>query len=151
MKCKYCGSEMLEGAIYCEHCGKPVQMVPDYNVFDDEVLPSLVSDEEKKKLNNENAASSAAENEGASQKADRKASAPAKSVKKRTMVLSCIAIAALALIVFGTFYVNTPGYQTRAGDKAYAAADYAGAADHYINALSAHDTDADLLAAVGDC
>ena len=62
MKCKYCGSEMLEGAIYCEHCGKPVQMVPDYNVFDDEVLPSLVSDEEKKKKNNENAASSAAEN-----------------------------------------------------------------------------------------
>ncbi|MEE3480673.1 MAG: chitobiase/beta-hexosaminidase C-terminal domain-containing protein [Lachnospiraceae bacterium] len=151
MKCKYCGNEMPEGAIYCEHCGKPVQMVPDYNAFDDEVLPSLVSDEAANRKNNVNSlVSSAGTSEGDTSAAN-KASAPAKPAKKRTMVLSCIAIAVLAVILFASYYVNTPGYQKGAGDKAYAAADYSAAASHYLNALSSHDTDAALLAALGDC
>ncbi len=156
MKCKYCGNEMPEGAIYCERCGKPLQMVPDYNAFDDEVLPSLVSDgadRKKKKENEKDRVSSpaAGKEDAGKEPSGAKTQAPVKAVRKRTMVFSCIAIALLALILFVTYYVNTPGYQTGAGDKAYAAKDYSGALTHYMNALSSHDTDAALLASAGDC
>ena len=41
MKCAYCGAELMEGSLYCNNCGKAVQIVPDYNEFDD-YLDNLV-------------------------------------------------------------------------------------------------------------
>lgn len=35
MKCIYCGKELAEGELFCPACGKAVQIVPDYNVYDD--------------------------------------------------------------------------------------------------------------------
>lgn len=35
MRCQVCGSEIPEGKIYCEQCGTPIQMVPDYNPAED--------------------------------------------------------------------------------------------------------------------
>lgn len=35
MRCRYCGYEIPKGELYCERCGKEVQMVPDYNPLDD--------------------------------------------------------------------------------------------------------------------
>ena len=36
MKCIYCGKELAEGELFCPACGKAVQIVPDYNVYDDD-------------------------------------------------------------------------------------------------------------------
>ena len=30
MKCPNCGSEMAEGNLYCEKCGKDIHIVPDF-------------------------------------------------------------------------------------------------------------------------
>lgn len=30
MKCPICGAEMLEGHLYCEHCGEDIHIVPDF-------------------------------------------------------------------------------------------------------------------------
>lgn len=35
MKCQKCGAEIPDNKIYCEKCGSPIQMVPDYNPVDD--------------------------------------------------------------------------------------------------------------------
>lgn len=35
MKCVNCGADITEGSLYCNKCGKPIQIVPDYNEFDD--------------------------------------------------------------------------------------------------------------------
>lgn len=35
MKCKYCGAIIPDGVVYCEVCGKEVQIVPDYNPLED--------------------------------------------------------------------------------------------------------------------
>ena len=35
MKCRYCGYEIPDGELYCEHCGKEVRIVPDYNPLED--------------------------------------------------------------------------------------------------------------------
>ena len=30
MKCPNCGEEMTDGALYCEHCGEDIHIVPDF-------------------------------------------------------------------------------------------------------------------------
>ena len=35
MKCRYCGKEIPEGALYCKACGREVFIVPEYNPLDD--------------------------------------------------------------------------------------------------------------------
>ena len=35
MRCANCGNELKAGSLYCDVCGHPVQIVPDYNEFDD--------------------------------------------------------------------------------------------------------------------
>lgn len=46
MKCANCGNELRDGCIYCSNCGKEAQIVPDYNVFEDEFLNSLILETE---------------------------------------------------------------------------------------------------------
>ena len=38
MQCPYCGAQLETGNVYCEVCGKEVQIVPDYDSIVDEVL-----------------------------------------------------------------------------------------------------------------
>lgn len=35
MKCRNCGADIPDGKIYCEKCGKAIQMVPDYSPEED--------------------------------------------------------------------------------------------------------------------
>lgn len=46
MRCANCGNELKEGGLYCEACGHPVQIVPDYNEFDD-YLDNLVGNDDR--------------------------------------------------------------------------------------------------------
>lgn len=45
MICKKCGSEIKLGNIYCSNCGQEVQMVPDFNVMDDDFSVNFSSEE----------------------------------------------------------------------------------------------------------
>lgn len=51
MKCTKCGKEIISGNIYCSHCGNEVQIVPDYNVMEDELFLNVM--EQKNKYVNE--------------------------------------------------------------------------------------------------
>ena len=46
MRCANCGNELKEGSLYCDACGHPVQIVPDYNEFDD-YLDNLVGNDDR--------------------------------------------------------------------------------------------------------
>lgn len=48
MKCIYCGEELKEGSLYCPKCGKAVQIVPDYNIYDDDYLNQVLTEESQK-------------------------------------------------------------------------------------------------------
>ncbi len=50
MKCIYCGKELAEGELFCPACGKAVQIVPDYNVYDDDYLKEVLAQENPKSL-----------------------------------------------------------------------------------------------------
>ena len=45
MKCIYCGNELKEGSLFCPYCGKEVQIVPDYNIYDDDYLKAVLAQE----------------------------------------------------------------------------------------------------------
>lgn len=47
MKCAKCGAELKVGSVYCQCCGQPAQIVPDYNILEDDFIVSIL-DEKKK-------------------------------------------------------------------------------------------------------
>ncbi|SES71709.1 zinc-ribbon domain-containing protein [Pseudobutyrivibrio sp. C4] len=49
MKCKKCGAEIENGLMYCPSCGESIQLVPDYNVLEEELLSKVVEDKNKSK------------------------------------------------------------------------------------------------------
>lgn len=49
MKCAKCGAELKVGSVYCANCGETAQIVPDYNLLEDEFIVSIL-DEKKKNI-----------------------------------------------------------------------------------------------------
>ena len=47
MKCEKCGANIPQGYVYCSVCGSEVQLVPDYNFLDEDLLGSIVQGELK--------------------------------------------------------------------------------------------------------
>lgn len=47
MICKKCGAEIPKGYVYCSVCGAEVQLVPDYNLLDEDLLGGIVQKEAK--------------------------------------------------------------------------------------------------------
>lgn len=43
MICSKCGAQIPKGKIYCSVCGADVQLVPDYNYLEDDMLSAIVS------------------------------------------------------------------------------------------------------------
>lgn len=50
MKCTKCGTELEQGQLFCPKCGNEVQIVPDYNLMEDDIA-EILSRNEKQKLN----------------------------------------------------------------------------------------------------
>ncbi|MCR5416568.1 MAG: chitobiase/beta-hexosaminidase C-terminal domain-containing protein [Pseudobutyrivibrio sp.] len=49
MKCKNCGEEIESGLVYCPKCGESIQLVPDYDELEEELLYKVVEDKKKAK------------------------------------------------------------------------------------------------------
>ena len=42
MICPFCEAKIEEGSIFCNNCGKTIQLVPDYNPLEDDFLPEML-------------------------------------------------------------------------------------------------------------
>ena len=51
MICKKCGAEIESGLVYCPSCGESIQLVPNYDVVEEELLSRVVEDKDKAKNN----------------------------------------------------------------------------------------------------
>lgn len=51
MNCKKCGAEIESGFLYCPKCGESIQLVPNYDVLEEELLSRVVEDKDKAKDN----------------------------------------------------------------------------------------------------
>lgn len=140
MKCIYCGEELKEGSLYCPKCGKAVQIVPDYNIYDDDYLNQVLTEESP--------AFSVSEEE--SEKEGRPASMSNGHPKKKTLnrqqkkiillVLGVVCVLIFALLILGAAirsnHANSFDYQVGLAEKAQRAGDTENAIAYYENALA---------------
>lgn len=106
MKCSKCGAEIRVGSVYCQACGEPAQIVPDYNILEDDFLVSIL-DEKKKE-------------EEAKKKAEVQEEKPEKPKKiwddKRFRIGMIAAVIALAVGIIGTLvFLTSYGHYVNKG------------------------------------
>lgn len=137
MKCMYCNTELKEGSVYCERCGKEAQIVQNIEAFEDEYLTGILEKGQQKK-------------KPVSDEARRKkqeALRREQEKKKKMTRLIIFSVIMLFLIVIGVaigFYVkytidmehaNSYDYQLSLANNAYASGDIKGSIVYYENAL----------------
>ena len=131
MKCANCGNELPEGKLYCEKCGKAVQMVPDYDEFSNDIIPSMVARQEAKEFFSPTLQKEP--DPGKEQEIKKKKKKPySKIVTAATLVSICIC----ALIVFFAIrYTMSYEYTFNRASDAYLSGDYESAIALYLDAI----------------
>ena len=142
MKCIYCGKELAEGELFCPACGKAVQIVPDYNVYDDDYLKEVLAQENQKKPATTGTGKKTASVTSTAQPSG-KGKDP-KQKKKQMMiiggVIAVICVLILVLVLVGTGiqkkHANSFDYQVSLAEEAYKKGNTDDAITYYENALS---------------
>lgn len=161
MKCENCGAELREGSVYCMVCGKPVQIVPDYNAFDD-YLDNLVGEDksssiEKNPYNNKNTirqAQQPVKRPVKDHKEDSKVKTEVvkkKKQQKKMIIISVIVIIIALIILTATITVNikkqhdnSVDYQIKMAKESLKNGDTDDAVSYYDKALSLDSDNTDV-------
>ena len=138
MKCIYCGEELKEGSLYCPKCGKAVQIVPDYNIYDDDYLNQVLTEESQKisgSRPDRNKRPAPAE-----KKHPGKKHLDPRQKKIIFLVLGIVCVLIFALLLLGAAirsnHANSFDYQVGLAEKAQKAGDTKNAIACYENALA---------------
>ena len=144
MKCSHCGATIEEGKVYCSKCGKEIQMVPDYNAFEEDLLTQIFAEENAQKLSEQNQSD---------KKRDLRKQEQMK--KKKLYLIAGISIAVILILVCIVLIVaanrnknaNSYDYQYKKGVLAAADKDYKSAIEYLERAtvLDEDDLDSRLL------
>lgn len=143
MKCIYCGEELKEGSLFCSHCGKSVQIVPDYNVYDDDYLKQVLVEENqtpKKNRATNSGSAKAGVSKAGSQTSDKEGAQKKKQKKIILCVIGIVIVLVFALLILGAAiksnHANSFDYQIELAEKAYEKGDTDKAIEYYGNALA---------------
>ena len=140
MICQNCKTEVENGLIHCPICGKPFQLVADYNLLEDDVLPAFL-DEEKEALQ---------KRQGRQKRLMNVKREDIIFQKKLWIVAGFFALfIALAVIFFIYRYRSSYSFQFVKGEEAELAGAYASAAEHYKKAVDQEPQNDEALLAVG--
>lgn len=167
MKCAKCGAEIKEGCIYCSVCGQEIQIVPDYNVLEEDFLAHILEDEENRNI--------AAKRKAAPQMKERTVNnhkqgsekkrpvknhvaAEGKNQKKKSRIGLIIGVAAAGVVIacgimFGVMsYSNKHSftYQYNQGLASEAAGDYENALVYLKQALELNSENLDVRFDISD-
>ena len=146
MKCKNCGAEIKNGNMYCSVCGSELQLVPEYNISDDELLREMIDDREEKKKAKE-------EERLRQQKEEAKAARKKKTLKAVICgLIGLIVIVVLLIAVFtGKRHKNSYDYQYKMALEQYSDANYSKAIEYLNTALSINGKSVDARVLMGQC
>lgn len=141
MKCVHCGMELKEGSLFCSHCGKEVQIVPDYNVYDEDYLKQVLEEENRP-------TDPAMQNVNPGQK---RHSADQKK-KNRIYITICVSVVAVVAIMIAVMvtvglrnqHANSFDYQVQMAEEAYDQGDINAAIEYYENALALDNDNIDV-------
>lgn len=157
MKCEKCGAQLDVGSVFCKKCGEPLQMVPDYNLLDDDFLVSML-EEKKQSEDTQNAnvkdpsfasnVSGATAHTAESNDNDRLNKGFFADKKKRTIFIVALIVILVALVVVGIYLTSYAHYVAK-GVAADAKEDYEIALIYYDKAIAKDQkkVEAKLLAA----
>lgn len=146
MKCVKCGATLKDNTIFCENCGQEVQIVPDYNVFEDEYLKALLEEDDLK--NKKPAEVPPGEEEEPKPEPQKK--------KNKKLVICVISIVVLLLLIVGITVGmilqkrNTADYQIAKAKEALSSKEYQVALEYYEKALEFEPDNKELLHAMAD-
>lgn len=153
MKCAFCGNEIKPGSVYCEKCGNAAQIVPDYNVLEDEILSQLLEEEDAsgKEQNPEKKPADA--QTGGKERNTSDGSLMQRIWRNKKTRWACIlAVVALVLVVAVVCILqNNYSYQYQAGERCLKSESYEKALKHYQKAMKLDDAQTDPLLGAGIC
>lgn len=149
MKCSKCGAEIEVGSVFCKKCGEPVQMVPDYNVLEDDFLVSLLDEQQNVKQESKTSEEKAVKSEkNTSNRAGKESTkkqngfaALWKNKKARGGIIAGI-IALVILIVFLVLYLTSYDHYVAKGKAADTKEEYTEALTYYNRAIKKNDVKA---------
>lgn len=149
MKCSKCGAEIEVGSVFCKKCGEPVQMIPDYNILEDDFLVSLLDEQqnakqESKTLEEKTAKSKNNTSNRAGKESTKKHNGFAvlwKNKKARGGIIAGI-IALVILIVFLVLYLTSYDHYVAKGKAADTKEEYTEALTYYNRAIKKNDAKA---------
>lgn len=154
MKCVYCGAELRDGCLFCSHCGKEAQIVPDYNVLEDDYLKAILEEE-----NSTSTKRTLTEREKqAAAKKKQEEIALKKAKQKKIIIISVVAavcvlailIAVIVKISLDQEHAGSYEYQIGQAEQAYRNGDTEKAVSYYENALSIVPDDIDVRLILGE-
>lgn len=142
MKCVKCGAEIPKNCMYCKMCGKEVQLVPDYNFLEDDILSYIVEEGAKKTI------SPNQQSKAVSQKKECKAP----KQKKKMYLWGGICIIIVCAVI--TFFIvqaeikkqnaSSYDYQLQKAEEYEQEDDYLTALTYYYNAWELNKTDSNI-------
>ncbi|MBO5371291.1 MAG: chitobiase/beta-hexosaminidase C-terminal domain-containing protein [Lachnospiraceae bacterium] len=137
MNCKECGAKIPKGSMYCKKCGKDIQLVPDYNYLEEDVLSNIIQEGVKENLPDEEVFSSASANHHSKK-------------KKRIWMIICSVCIVCVIIAAVVYFVkkdiaykqaNSYDYQFEKGQEYLLQQDYTAALVYFENALNLRPKD----------
>ena len=162
MKCAKCGAEIRPGCVYCSNCGQEAQIVTEINILEDDLLRSMLEEEEQQKTaesgaeveygeasgEKKNPARQPAKRQKAGEAEPQKERRPQESKKKkkksRKKLLTLLIVLAVACVaVFGLVqyqHQNSVSYQLKKANEALSQKNYTSALS-YVNHTLQLDTD----------
>ena len=119
MICPLCEAEIEEGSVFCNHCGKPIQVVPDYNPLEEDVLSEMINGTQPKVRPVEEISQEESNH-----------------FQYKAVMLGAIAIVLVAVVLItATFYMHSYRYYYNEANDYYKAKDYESAILFYEKAL----------------
>lgn len=143
MKCAHCGKEFKKGQVYCPHCGKMQQLVPDYNEAEEEILKDTAkhagnADPQRTDRSQDPGTDAVSSDGGIS--VQKKAKRPGKRLKGILITVVILAAVLLfALFAFRYKIRNDYDAQMKKAQTAYDNGAYDQALTHAQRALSLND------------
>jgi predicted nucleic acid-binding Zn-ribbon protein len=153
MKCIYCGEDLKEGSLFCSHCGKAVQIVPDYNVYEEDYLKQVLAEENGIVSPS---APTGDRNQKETGQPEEKRSKQQKKKQRRIIfgVIGVVCVLVFALLVLGAAIRsnnnNSFDYQVEQAEKAKDSGDIDKAIEYYENALSIDQSNIDVRLALAE-
>lgn len=153
MKCTHCGTPIEDGKVYCPKCGKAIQMVPDYNAFEEDLLREIFEEENANEKRNEEMLREKQKEQERIQKANEQ------KHRQKILIVAGISLGIALIIIIIILIVaahksrnaQSFDYQYQKAVEAVKAQEYDSAISYLEKAISIDKDDVDSRVLLVDC